>query len=153
MHVCTATVCSISHNFCNRQNYSLDHIFRSCRHRNLSLTHMDVCNVCKERYDGKVLFSQASVCSHLGGTPSPSHNTSTGPMSFLGGQVPHLHSIILALVPCTFWRYPPSQVRMGGTPTVLGWGTPPPPSKDNRRNICYVAGGMPLVLTQEDFLV
>ena len=33
----------------------------------------------------KVLFSQVCVCSNLGGTPFPSHNTSTGPMSFLGG--------------------------------------------------------------------
>ena len=35
----------------------------------------------------KVLFSEVSVCSQGGGgvTPSPSHNTSTGPMSFPGG--------------------------------------------------------------------
>ena len=40
------------------------------------------------------MFSQVSVCSHRGGggvpgTPSPSHNTSTGPMSFPGrGDTP-----------------------------------------------------------------
>ena len=57
-------------------------------------------------------------CSFQGGTPSPSHNTSIGPMSFLGGY--------------------PSQVRMGnpppqlgqglGTPARSGWDTPKPPS-------------------------
>ena len=37
-------------------------------------------------------------------TPSPSHNTSTGPMSFLG--VPHIHPIILQLVPYPFQGVP-----------------------------------------------
>ena len=68
---------------------------------------------------GKVLFSQVSVCSHLG--------------------VPHLHPIILPLVPCPFWGYPSdwsqfpfagyhspkgvlqSQAMVVGTP---GWNNP-----------------------------
>ena len=93
----------------------------------------------------EVMFS---VCSHPEGgcTPSPSHNTSTGPMSFLGG-IPHLHPIKLPLVPCPFlgvpqclvlgafrgWGggggtpVPDGQLRIGYPPARSGWGTPPPP--------------------------
>ena len=39
-----------------------------------------------------------------------------------GGGVPHLHPIILPLVPCPFWGYPPSWDRV---PPILGWGTLP----------------------------
>ena len=61
------------------------------------------------------------------GYQSPSHNTSTGPMSFPRG-VPHLHHpIILPLVPCPFQGMlgypPPSQVR-DRVPPGQGWGTP-----------------------------
>ena len=59
------------------------------------------------------------------GTPSPSHNTSTGPISFLG--VPHLHPIILPLVPYPFQGLPGQdrvQVRTGYPPDRSGWGTP-----------------------------
>ena len=62
-----------------------------------------------------------------------------------GGGLPHLHPIILPLVPCPFWRgtpatgprpfpggtpvlgrmgYPPGQVRMGYHPAKTGWDTP-----------------------------
>ena len=97
--------------------------------------------------------------SFPGGTQSPSHNTSTGPMSFLGkgfpgvpqilgwdtpparsrwggggypvlrwdttcpGQgrgVPHLHPIILPLVPCPFLGVSPGQLRMGYSPPPAG---------------------------------
>ena len=80
---------------------------------------------------GKVLFSQVSVCPHPGGrigsTTSPSHNTSTGPMSFLVGTP--------VTSPSSLPRGYPSQVQMGGgypsqiqtgEPPILGWGTPWP---------------------------
>ena len=45
------------------------------------------------------------------------------PRPFRGRQVPHIHSIILPLVPCTFWGYPPSP-GMGYPPARSGWGVP-----------------------------
>ena len=45
--------------------------------------------------------------------------------------------------------YPPG-LRLDGVPPIQGWmGYPPPQSKAG----CYVAGGVPLAFTQEDFLV
>ena len=39
-------------------------------------------------------------------------------------------------------------------PSRTGWGTPPPLSGDSSiASTCYMAGGMPLAFTQEDFLV
>ena len=69
----------------------------------------------------EVMFSQASVCLSAwgGGTPSPSHSISTGPMSFLQG-VPQW------LVPGPFWEGYPSP-RQGvpqsyhGVPPSRGW--------------------------------
>ena len=95
---------------------------------------------CVRSMTGNV-FTGVSLSVH-----NPSHNTSTGPMSFPEG-VPHLHPIILPLVPCPFWGYPsdwlqvPSQEvpqsQVGGTPVLVrgvphngvspsrsGWGTP-----------------------------
>ena len=58
-----------------------------------------------------------------------------------------------------------SHVRIGVPPSRTGWGTPHPWSRTGwgtplpiRRQVsivstCYVAGGMPLMFTQEDFLV
>ena len=125
-------------------------------------------------YDGKILFSQVSV-PHPGGgggcTSSPSHNTSTGPMSFRGGDVPQW------LV--SGWGYPgqvrmgvpwpgqdrkyPNQVRMGyplsrygvppsptrdGVPHSQGWGTlparmglPPPPPRLGQQMEYLIRGG------------
>ena len=66
---------------------------------------------------GKVMFS---VCLSItpwggeGGSPSPAHNTSTGPMSFQG--VPHLHWRVLPLVPCPFCGEYPSPRQNGDTP-------------------------------------
>ena len=68
--------------------------------------------------------------SFLGGTPSPSHNTSTGPMSFLGGVNPSDWSQVPSRgVPQSQAGYPSPR---GGTP-VLGYpqsqdrmGTPLP---------------------------
>ena len=60
------------------------------------------------------------VSSHQGRvTPSQSHNTSTGPMSFLG--VLHLYPIILPVVPCPFWGVP-----WDGISPVLGWSISQP---------------------------
>ena len=85
-------------------------------------------------------------------------------------RIPHLHPIILPMVPCLFqgvpqYRYTLSQAGMGypqpgmeyplarmGYPQQ-GWGTPHTPGYDNRRSTCYAAGSMPLVFTQEDFIV
>ena len=47
--------------------------------------------------------------SFLGGTPSPSHNTSTGPISFLG-------EVLQRLVPGQDRGYPPARV---GTPLAM----------------------------------
>ena len=63
------------------------------------------------------------TCPFWGDTPSSSHNTSTGPMSFPGS-----HTIILPLVPCPFQGVPSdcSQVppSTGYPPTPrTGWGT------------------------------
>ena len=72
-----------------------------------------------------IIFLLVPWCPFWGGggfTPSPSHNTSTGPMSF--------------------WGVP--------------WGTPHPgmgyPPRYDNTSTGYAAGGMPLVVTQEDFL-
>ena len=74
---------------------------------------------------GKVIVS---VCLSVHTWGPPSYNTSTGPMSFPG--VPHLHPIILPLVPCPFqgvpqWLVPGPFQRvpqswMGGTPARDG---------------------------------
>ena len=49
--------------------------------------------------------------------------------------------------------YPPGQHRMGYHPLASsGWGTPPPPGQNSRATTCYMVGGMPLAVTQEDFL-
>ena len=61
-------------------------------------------------YDGKVLLSQVPVRSHPGGggsNPYPSHNTSTGPMSFLMGAP--------VTGPRSLPRGDPSPGRGGGT--------------------------------------
>ena len=60
---------------------------------------------------GKVLFSQVSVCSHQGGTPSPSHNISIHWSNVLSRRYPHP------------WSHVPSQGN-GGTPiqSLMGRG-------------------------------
>ena len=103
---------------------------------------------------GKVLFSQVSVCSHLGEGGTPIRLTLGTPPHQDWMGVPPIR---------TGWGYPP--VGTGwGTPTCwdwrgvpplgLDWGTPPPIRRQNSRvSTCYAAGGMPLAFTQEDFLV
>ena len=101
------------------------------------------------------MFSQ--VCPSTpggggGGTPSPSYNTSKGPMPFRRGGT---------------LGYPNPGMDPGVPPATSGWGGgrvpqdrvhPSPqlgysPGLDNRRSTCYAVGGMPLAFTQEDFLV
>ena len=55
-----------------------------------------------------------------GGYPSPSHNTSTGPMSFLGGTQSPFHNLIGSM---PFWSTPQSQV---GVPLSQAGCTPVP---------------------------
>ena len=70
-----------------------------------------------------------------GGTPSPSHNTSTGPMSFLGGTpVTGTRSLLGGIpqswpgaYPTARTGVPPSQVRMVGYPSME---YPSPPARD-----------------------
>ena len=81
-----------------------------------------------------IILPLAHVLS--GGTPSASHNTSTGPMSFLGGTPVTGHrslswgtpdpgggTILLAFVPQN--EVPTGQIRMGCTPTQVRMGYPP----------------------------
>ena len=70
------------------------------------------------------------VCPHPGSTPSSSHNTSTGPMSFAGGYPSQVQmggaypgQLQIGGTP-TRDAVPPHQVRMGGTP--VSNGVPPP---------------------------
>ena len=56
--------------------------------------------------------------------------------------------------------YPQPGLDGGGAPPWPGldvggtWGTPHPPIRQSSiASTCYVAGGMPLAFTQEDFLV
>ena len=121
-----------------------------------------------------------SVCPHLGGTPSPSpshnastgpmsfprgtpspsHNTSTGPMSFLGGTP--VTGLSNWFPPIMGWgnSLPRSGTRGRGTLVRSGWGypwVPPCPGMDYPPipvlSTWYAAVGMPLAFTQEDFLV
>ena len=68
------------------------------------------------------------TCLLTGDTPFPSHNTSTGSMSFPGG-VPHLHPIIVPFVPSPFQGVPhlhPIIVPLVSDPfqgVTSGWGT------------------------------
>ena len=121
--------------------------------------------------DGKVMFSQVSVHSHLRGTPVPgsfpghwSQVISGVPQSWLG-EVLHDGAPcwpgqdLGTLQPSSGWGtppprtgVPPGQVRMGYPPPHgLDWGNPT--GQKNRASTCYAAGGMPLASTQEDFLV
>ena len=114
--------------------------------------HFQPCNYYHPHSEGigKVLFSQVSVCPHLGG--GVTHLADRGYPFLLDWGVPHPSQ----------WGYPPSKVRMGGgvpqgTPSCPGQvpgqedgGTP---NQNSTVCTCYAVGGMPLAFTQEDFLV
>ena len=74
---------------------------------------------------GKVMFSQVCVRSQGG-----------------GGGVPQSHVLSQVTGPRSF---------LGDTP-VLARGVPHPWPGDSRASTCYTARGMPLAITQEDFL-
>ena len=88
------------------------------------------------------IFSLSTLAGR--GVPRPRSVRGGGyPIQGLGEGVPH---------PRSGWEgYP---VWVGGYPNPrCGWGTPPPIRHSSIANTCYAAGGMPLVFTQEDFLV
>ena len=108
------------------------------------------------------------------GVPHPSCNTSTGPMSFPGGTPSPSHN---TSSPCPLWGEPQSfsprwgypSPRQGGYPCPgqgipqsqdgMGYpwpgqdgvNPPPPPSQDSCT--CYAVGRMPLAVPQEHCLV
>ena len=124
-----------------------------------------------EGWEGTVL---TDLCLFTGGTPYiyPSHNTSTGPMSFLGGTpvtggvpliqdwmrypYPGLDGVPLSRTgwdtPVLDWMEYPCPGLDGVQPlTRTEWGTHP--CQDSIAFTCYMAGGMPFAFTQEDCLV
>ena len=105
------------------------------------------------------------------GTPSPSHNTSTGPMSFLGVNPVTSPSSPLGVPQSQAGRCPSSRwgthPRCGGTQVPGGCASPVrtelgyplaktglgyPPRLKTRESTWYAAGGMPLAFMLEDFL-
>ena len=118
---------------------------------------------------GMVLISQVCGCPQ-GGTPVPGSSLVSG---FPRGD-PSSRFFPRSLVPGLFSGGTPVPagggtlvLASGSTPERVGvppswdwgnpswdWCTPPPPKRQNSRaSTCYVAGGMPLAVTQEDFLV
>ena len=115
-------------------------------------------SVCSHRGGGGVYPLHPTIlplvsCPFQGGTPSPSHNTSTGPMSF-PGDTPVTGP--RSLPGGTPGWVPPSQVRMGYPPLARsGCGTPqpgkdgvPPPTKTGYAWTGYAAGGKPLAVSR-----
>ena len=97
------------------------------------LTKLDTARI---RRVGKVIFSQVCPFTRGGGLPqSQVLSQVSGPRSFLGGT-PSPRFFPRSLLPVPF----PA-------------GVPLPPRQNSRSSTCYAAGGMPLVVTQEDFLV
>ena len=100
------------------------------------------------------------------GTSSPFHNTSTGPMSFLGRypisipqyfnwshvlswEVSHLHPIILSLVPGPFWGITHPGLDGGIPLSMTGWGSPLIPIQDRTGWATgYGMGGTPLAISR-----
>ena len=96
----------------------------------------------------EVMFSQACLfrwgIPHLHPIISLSHNTSIGPMSFLG--VP-LSQTQIGVYPSPRHGGTPGQVRMGQPPPSQGWGNPPPPQAGYAMTR-YTAGGTPLAVSR-----
>ena len=91
-----------------------------------------------------------------GGTPFQAWTERGTPLFRPGMGYPHLD--LGWGTPIQTWDgIPPGQDWMVTVhpPTRTEWGTPPPPIRrqSSIANTCYAAGGMPLALTQEDFLV
>ena len=105
--------------------------------------------------DGKGTFFTGVCLPTPGGggfTPSPSHNTSTSPMSFPGGTLVAGPRSLPGGYPVL--GYPLARSECGTL--SQDWGTSPPPSppgQNSRASTYYAAGGMPLAFTREDCLV
>ena len=132
---------------------------------------------------GRVMFSQVSVCSQGGGgnptlgTPLAAigvlPNSDWGTPQPVLGYLPGLgySPVWTGVTPRWDWGtaptglgylswlgypwlgpgYPPATT---GISHQLGLGySPPPPRQNSRACTCYAVGGMPLAVTQEDFLV
>ena len=91
--------------------------------------------------------------SQQGGYPIPGPGRGGTPIQTWDGVLPRLDGV----PPVQTWDgVPPVQDWMGYHPSCpnLGWGTPPPTRRQSCiASTCYVAGGMRLAFTQEDFLV
>ena len=114
---------------------------------------------------GKVLFSQVSQR----GTPYPSHNISTSLMSFPGGGIPSLNTSTGQMSFLGGRYHIQSWIGPGGTQSLswlaggggryliqsrAEWGRTPPPPPSRQHSVYLLLGdGMPLALTQKDFLV
>ena len=90
---------------------------------------------------GKVLFSQVSVCSHLGGVP-PFRGGGYPPSKMGSTYLGRWGTYLGRVVPTLAGGYLP----WWGVPTLVGVPTFPACA-------CYAAGSMPLAFRQEDFLV
>ena len=108
---------------------------------------------------GNLIFSLCvSVHTSIGGYPilpnggSPPHQDWIGypPPSGLDGDTPCLDW--MGVLPNWDWMGYPHQDWMGKPPSPIktAWGYP---RQEIRRQSSYAAGGMPLAVTQEDFLV
>ena len=102
------------------------------------------------RWEGNVLTCVClCACPHGGGVPHPAKRGYPYPAigvlpSSQKGISPSSQKGVLP--PC-HWGYPPRSAKRGYPhPANRGGGTP-------IQVTCYVAGGMPLAFTQEDFLV
>ena len=94
---------------------------------------------------GRYCFHRClSVRTQGGFTSSPSHNTSTRPMSFLGVYPSDWSQVPSWGYPSPRWeypilRYPPGQGR--DTPPSQGWGTYPPPPGIGQQMEYLICGG------------
>ena len=92
---------------------------------------------------GKVLFSQVCVCPHGGGgTRSPSHHTSTGPMSFPGGTPSSSHNTSTS--PMSFLGYLISIPLYFYWSHILSGGTPSPSHNTSTGPMSFL--GLPYLL-------
>ena len=97
----------------------------------------------------------------VGGTPHLDLGWSPSPPRPRLDRVPPVQNWMGYPPSKTGWGTPIPSIQdcMGYTPLLArtGWGTPPPPTSIRRQSsiasTCYMAGGMPLAFTQEDFLV
>ena len=113
--------------------------------------------VCLSTFWGLLYFYAADEgypCPSLGGTRVPPFQVRMlgTPIWLTGGRKGEGVSSI-----GTEWGYPPVKTEWDTHSSIrTGWEYPPPSSirrQSSRASTCYVAGGMLLAFTQEDFLV